>query len=52
MGVWLPDPKDLTYDYHDKTLPCLKVIRESPDWLQNTPFYNLPGTPGHVTTHV
>ena len=52
VGVRLPDPKDLIYDYRDKTLPCLKVIRSSPDWLQNTPFYNLPGTPGHVTTHV
>ncbi len=52
MGVRLPDPKDLIYDYRDKTLPCLKVIWSSPDWLQNTPFYNLPGTPGHVTTHV
>ncbi len=52
VGVHLPDPKDLIYDYQDKTLPCLKVIRSSPDWLQNTLFYNLPGTPGHVTMHV
>ncbi len=52
VGVRLPDPKDLKYDYWDKTLPCLKVIRSSLDWLQNTPFYNLPRTPGHVTTHV
>ncbi len=26
VGVRLPDPKDLIYDYRDKTLPCLKVI--------------------------
>ena len=52
VGVRLPDPKDLNYDYRDKMLPCLKVIRNSPDWLQNTPFYNMPGIPGHITTHV
>ncbi len=52
VGVRLPDPKDLHYDYRDKTLPCLKVIHSSPGWLQNMPFYDLPGTPGHVTTHV
>ncbi len=52
VGVRLPDPKDLNYDYRDKTLLCLKVICNSPDWLQNTPFYNLSGIPGHITTHV
>ncbi len=52
VGVRLPDPKDLNYDYRDKTLLCLKVIRNSPDWLQNTPFNNMPGIPGHITTHV
>ena len=26
VGVHLPDPKDLHYDYWDKTLPCLKLI--------------------------
>ena len=52
VGVRLPDPKDFIYEYQDKTLPCLKITRSCPDWLQNTPFYNLPGTPGHVTTHV
>ncbi len=52
VGVRLSDPKDLNYNYRDKTLLCLKVIRNSPDWLQNMPFYNLPGIPGHITTHV
>ncbi len=33
VGVRLPDPKDLIYDYRDKTLPCLKIIWSSPDWL-------------------
>ena len=52
VGVRLPDPKDLHYDYRDKTLPCLKLIRSGPTWLQNNPFYELPGTPGDVLTYV
>ncbi len=52
VGVCLPDPKDLYYDYRDKTLPCLKLIRTGPTWLQNNPFYELPGTPGDVLTYV
>ena len=52
VGVRLPDPKDLHYDYRDKTLPCLKMIRTGPTWLQNNPFYELPGTPGEVLTYV
>ncbi len=52
VGVRLPDPKDLHYDYRDKTLPCLKMIHSGPTWVQNNPFYELPGTPGEVLTYV
>ena len=52
VGVRLPDPKDLHYDYRDKTLPCLKMIRSGPTWVQNNPFYELPGMPGEVVTYV
>ncbi len=52
VGVRLPDPKDLHYDYRNKMLPCLKMIRSGPTWVQNNPFYELPRMPGEVVTYV